>query len=58
MFMYCSHVSFIGAHQVFDKMPKWHFDVVLDFNEYQTFRITMIGLVYHVLIIGCVFYIL
>ena len=36
-------------------MPKWHFDVVLDFNEYQTFRITMIGLVYHVLILGVCF---
>ena len=56
MFMHCLHVSFIGAYQVFDKMPKWHFGVVLDSNEFQTLGITMIGLVYHVLIIGCVFY--
>ena len=41
---------------MFDKMPKWHFGVILDSNEYQTLRITMIRLVYHVLIIGCVFY--
>ena len=54
MFMHCSPVSFIGAHQVFDKMPKWHFGVVLDSNEFQTLGITMIGFVYHVLIIGCV----
>ena len=37
-------------------MPKWHFDVVFDFNEFQTLGITMIGLIYHALIIGCVFY--
>ena len=37
-------------------MPKWHFGVVLDFDEYQTLGITMIMHVYHVLIIGCVFY--
>ena len=54
MFMHCSPVSFIGAHQVFDKMLKWHFGVVLDSNEFQTLGITMIGFVYHVLIIGCV----
>ena len=46
----------VGAFQVFDKMPKWHFDVILDSNEYQTLGITMIGLVYHVWIINCVFY--
>ena len=56
MFMHCPHVSFIGAYQVFDKMPKWHFGVVLDSNEFQTLGITIIGLVYHVLIMGCVFY--
>ena len=56
MFMHCPHVSFIGAYQVFDKMFKWHFDVVLDSNEVQTLGITMIELVYHVLIVGCVFY--
>ena len=56
MFMYCLHVSFIGVYQVFDKMPKWQFDIVLNSNEFQTLDITMIGLVYHVLIIGCVFY--
>ena len=54
MFMHCSHVSCTGA-LVFDKTPKWHFDVVLDFDEFQTWGITMIELVYHVLIIGCVF---
>ena len=56
MFMHCSHVSFIAAYHVFDKMPKWHFGVVLDSNEFQTLGITMIELFYHVLIIGCVFY--
>ena len=56
MFMDCPHVSSVGAYQVFDKMPKWHFGVVLDSNEFQTLGITMIGLVYLVLIIGCVFY--
>ena len=56
MFMYCLLVSFISAYQVFDKMLEWHFGVVLDSNEFQTLGITMIGLVYHVLIIGCVFY--
>ena len=53
MFMHCPRVSFIGAYQVFDKMLKWHFCVVLDSNEYQILGITMI---IHVLIIGCVFY--
>ena len=37
-------------------MPKWHFVVVLDSNEYQTLGITIIIHVYHVLIIGGVFY--
>ena len=37
-------------------MPKWHFLVVLDSDEYQFLGITMIMHVYHVLIIGCVFY--
>ena len=56
MFMHCPHVSFIGVYQVLNKMLKWHFDVVLDSNEFQTLGITMIELVYHVLIFGCVFY--
>ena len=50
------HVSGVYAYQVFDKMPKWHFAIVLDSDEYQTLRITMIMHVYHVLIFGCVFY--
>ena len=37
-------------------MPKWHFLVVLDFDEYQILGITIIIYVYHVLIIGGVFY--
>ena len=37
-------------------MPKWHFLVVLDFNEYQFLGIIMIMHVYNVLIIGCAFY--
>ena len=37
-------------------MPKWHFAAVLDFDEYQIFGITIIIHVYHVLIIGGVFY--
>ena len=41
---------------VFDKMPKWHFVVVLDSDEYQTLGITIIIHVYHVLIIGGVIY--
>ena len=41
---------------VFDKMPKWHFVVVLNSDEYQTLGITMIMYVYHVVIIGCVLY--
>ena len=49
MFMHCLHVSFVGAYQVFDKMPKWHSGVVLDSNEFQILGITMIELVYHAL---------
>ena len=52
------HVSGLYAYYVFDEMPKWHCVVVLDSDEYQTLRITMIMHVYHVLIIGCFFYIL
>ena len=37
-------------------MPKWHFLIVLDSNEYQFLGITMIMHVYHVLIIGYKFY--
>ena len=37
-------------------MPKWHFVVVLDSDEYQTMGITIIIHVYHVLIIVYVFY--
>ena len=44
------------ALYVFDKMPKWHFVVVLDSDEYQIVGITIIIYVYHVLIIGGVFY--
>ena len=44
------------ALYVFDKMPKWHFVVVLDSNEYQILGITIIIHVYHDLIIGGVFY--
>ena len=50
------HVNGLYAYYVFDEMPKWHFGVVLDFDEYQTLGITMIMNVYHVLIISCVFY--
>ena len=42
MFVHYLHVSFVGAYQVFDKMLKWHFGVVLDSNEYQTLGITMV----------------
>ena len=35
------HVSGLYAHYVFDEMPKWHFVVVLDSNEYQTLGINM-----------------
>ena len=56
MFMHCPHVSFIGAYQVFDKMPKWHYNVVLDSNKFQTLGTNMIIHFYHALIIGCVFY--
>ena len=38
------------------KMPKWNFLVVLDSDEYQFLGIMMIMHVYHVLIIGCMFY--
>ena len=41
---------------MFDKIPKWKFVVVLDSDEYQTLGITIIIHVYHVLIIGGVFY--
>ena len=44
------------ALYVFDKMPKWHFVVVLDSDEYQNLEITIIIHVYHVLIIVYVFY--
>ena len=37
-------------------MAKWHFVVVLVSDEYQTLGITIISHVYHVLIIGGVFY--
>ena len=37
-------------------MPKWHFLIVLDSDEYQILGITIIIHVYHVLIIGGVFY--
>ena len=37
-------------------MPKWHFVVVLDSDEYQTLGVTIIIHVYHVLIISGVFY--
>ena len=44
------------ALQVFDKMSKWHFLIILDSNEYQFVGITIIIHVYHDLIIGIVFY--
>ena len=44
MFMHCLNVSFIGAYQVFDKMPKWHFGVVLDSNEYQILGLTWLDM--------------
>ena len=44
------------ALYVFDKMPKWHFVVVLDPDEYQIVGITIIIHAYHVLIIAGVFY--
>ena len=50
------HISGVYAHYVFDEMPKWHFIVVLNSDEYQTLGITMIMHVYHVLIFGRVFY--
>ena len=49
MFMHCSHVKFIGAYQVFDKVLKWHFCVAWDSIKYQILGITMIIHVYHVL---------
>ena len=56
MFMHCPHVMYSDAYQVFDKMLIWHFCVVLGFTKFQILRFTLIELVYHVLIIGCVFY--
>ena len=44
------------ALYVFDKMPIQHFVVVLDSDEYQIVGITIIIHVYHVLIVGGVFY--
>ena len=37
-------------------MPKWHFLIILDSDEYQILGITIIIHVYHVLIISDVFY--
>ena len=56
MFMHCPYVKYSVAYQMFEKMLKWHFCVVLDFNEFQILGFTLILLVDHVLIIGCVFY--
>ena len=56
MFMHCPHVKYSVAYQVFDKILKGHFLVVLDSNEFQILGFPMIELVFHVLIIGCVFY--
>jgi len=56
MFMHCPHVIYFDAYQVFDKMLKWQFCVVLDSNDFQILGFTLIELVYHVLIIGWVFY--
>ena len=57
MFMHSlTYMCSVCALYVFDKMPKWHFVVVLDFNEYKILGITIIIHVYHVLIIGDVFY--
>ena len=56
MLMHCPHVKYSDVYQVFDKMPKWHFLIVLDSDMYQTLGIIMIMYVYYVLIIGCVFY--
>ena len=35
------HMLVVCMHTVFDEMPKWHFVVVLDSDEYQTLGITM-----------------
>ena len=57
MFMHSlTYMCSVCALYVFDKMPKWHFVVVLDSDEYQTLGITIIIHDYHVLIIGGVFY--
>ena len=56
MFMRCPHVKYSVAYQVFDKMLKWHFLVVLDSNEFQILGFPMIELVFHVSIIGCMLY--
>ena len=50
------YVSGLYAYYVFDEMPKWHFVVVLDSDEYQTLGITMFLYSQHVLNIGHVFY--
>ena len=50
------YVSGLYAYYVFDEMPKWHFVVVLDSDEYQTLGITMFLHSQHVLNIGHVFY--
>jgi len=52
MFMHCPHVIYSVAHQVFDKMLKWHFGIILDSNEFQILEFTLIELVYRVWIIG------
>ena len=48
--------NIVCALYVFDKMLKLHFLVVLDSDECQILRITIIIHVHYVLIIGCVFY--
>ena len=50
------YVSGLYAYYVFDEMPKWHFVVVLDSDEYQTLGITMFLHSQHFLNIGHVFY--
>ena len=50
------HTCVVCALQVFDKMPKWYFLVILDSNKYQFLGIIIIIHVYHVLIIGCMVY--
>ena len=54
--MHYPHVKYNVAYEMFDKILKWHFLVFLDSNEFQNLGFPMIKLVYHVLIIGCVFY--